>query len=123
MDVGLAGLIASRLAPTGETRSHPEPGRLPGRLVVDVDLGTPSLGEVPSGGAEVFWLLLTGPASGLFESDPPSGRNPKQPLPQKRIYTPSKSNVLGDFLRVVANLVNLSGVCLVASLGLSLKKR
>ncbi|AXA56309.1 hypothetical protein CEQ51_19235 [Pseudomonas thivervalensis] len=85
--------------------------------------GTPSLSEVPSGGAEAFWLLLTGPASGLFKSDPPSGRNPKQPLPQKRIYTPSKSNVLGDFLRVVANLVNLSGVCLVASLGLSLKKR
>ncbi|CAI8864930.1 hypothetical protein EMIT0P228_260005 [Pseudomonas brassicacearum] len=39
-------------------------------------------------------------------------------------YTPpSKSKVLGDFLRVVANVVNLSGVCLVASLGLSLKKR
>ena len=39
-------------------------------------------------------------------------------------YTPlSKSKVLGDFLRVVAKLVNLSGVCLVASLGLSLKKR
>jgi hypothetical protein len=43
---------------------------------------------VPSGGAEALWLLSTGPASGLFESDPPSGRNPKQPLPQQRIYTP-----------------------------------
>jgi hypothetical protein len=28
-------------APTGETRSHPEPGRLSGRLVADVDLGAP----------------------------------------------------------------------------------
>ncbi len=27
--------------PTGETRSHQEPGRLSGRLVVDVDLGRP----------------------------------------------------------------------------------
>ena len=35
--------------------------------------GTPSLGEVPSGGAKAFCLLLTGPASGLFESDPPLG--------------------------------------------------
>ena len=26
--------------------------------------GTPSLGEVPSGGAKAFWLLLTGPAPG-----------------------------------------------------------
>ncbi|PJH87872.1 hypothetical protein CVG87_15930 [Pseudomonas sp. WCS365] len=26
--------------------------------------------------------LLTGPASGLLKSEPPSGRNPKQPLPK-----------------------------------------
>ena len=41
MDVGLADLFASRLAPTGETRSDQEPGRLSGHLVVDVDLGRP----------------------------------------------------------------------------------
>ncbi|MBR7214438.1 hypothetical protein E1K68_16930 [Pseudomonas sp. B2021] len=34
--------------------------------------GTPSLSEVPSGGARTFWLLL-----GPSKSDPPSGRNPK----------------------------------------------
>ncbi len=28
--------------------------------------GTPSLGEVPSGGARAFWLLLAGPAFRLF---------------------------------------------------------
>ncbi|AEA70488.1 Hypothetical protein PSEBR_m1288 [Pseudomonas brassicacearum subsp. brassicacearum NFM421] len=49
--------------------------------------GTPSLGEVPSGGARAFCLLLTGPASGLLKSEPPSGRNPKQPLPQEWICT------------------------------------
>jgi hypothetical protein len=31
----------SKLAPTGETRSRQEPGRLSGRLVVDVDFGAP----------------------------------------------------------------------------------
>jgi len=51
--------------------------------------GTPSLGEVPSGGARAFCLLLTGPASGLLKSEPPSGRNPKQPLPQQWICTRS----------------------------------
>ncbi|MDR6960721.1 hypothetical protein J2W43_004730 [Pseudomonas brassicacearum] len=35
----------------------------------------------------------------------------------------SYSQVLGDFLQVVAMLVNLSGLGLTASLGLSLKKR
>ncbi len=98
-DVEFAGLFASKPAPTGGTRSHQEPGRLPGRLVVDVDLGRPvnhdgpsrrpteqclrsgmpSLGEAPSGGAGAFCLLLTGPASGLLKSEPPSGRNPKPP--------------------------------------------
>ncbi|OAB51420.1 hypothetical protein APS14_27440 [Pseudomonas thivervalensis] len=39
--------------------------------------GTPSLGEVPSGGAEAFCLLLT--ASELLNSELPSGRNPKWP--------------------------------------------
>ena len=33
--------FASKPAPTGETRSHQEPGRLLGRLAVDVDLGRP----------------------------------------------------------------------------------
>ena len=33
--------IASKLAPTGESRSHPEPGRLSGRLVFAFDLGRP----------------------------------------------------------------------------------
>ncbi len=32
--------------------------------------GTPSLGEVPSGGAKRFWLLLAGPAPGSSKSDP-----------------------------------------------------
>ncbi|OPG72213.1 hypothetical protein B1219_18910 [Pseudomonas ogarae] len=32
--------------------------------------GMPSLGEAPSGGAKAFCLLLTGPASGLFKSEP-----------------------------------------------------
>ena len=40
-DVGCAGLFAGKPAPTGETRSHQEPGRLLGRLVPDVDLGAP----------------------------------------------------------------------------------
>jgi hypothetical protein len=34
-------LASSRASPTGETRSHQEPGRLLGRLAVDVDLGAP----------------------------------------------------------------------------------
>ena len=38
-DAGCAVLIASKLAPTGETRSHQQPGRLSGRLALDVDLG------------------------------------------------------------------------------------
>ncbi|PJH87423.1 hypothetical protein CVG87_19395 [Pseudomonas sp. WCS365] len=50
----------------------------------------PSLSEAPSGGAKAFCLLLTGPASGLLKSEPPSGRNPKSPLPQQRIYTPTR---------------------------------
>ena len=41
MDAGLAGLFASKPAPTGKTQSLQEPGRLLGRLVVDVDLGRP----------------------------------------------------------------------------------
>ncbi len=41
MDVELTGLIASKLAPTGEMRSYQEPGRLSGRLSVDVDLRRP----------------------------------------------------------------------------------
>ncbi|AUO46640.1 hypothetical protein C1C98_14810 [Pseudomonas ogarae] len=40
-DVGYADAFASKPAPTGEMRSHQEPGRLLGRLVVDVDLGRP----------------------------------------------------------------------------------
>jgi len=32
--------------------------------------GTPSLGEVPSGGARAFCLLLSGPAFRLFKSEP-----------------------------------------------------
>ena len=47
--------------------------------------GTPSLSEVPSGGARAFCLLLSGPAFRLFKSEPPSGRNPKWPLPQQWI--------------------------------------
>ncbi|MQB15556.1 hypothetical protein DXU77_10720 [Pseudomonas lactis] len=46
--------------------------------------GTPSLSEVPSGGA--CSVLLT---FALFKSEPPSGRNPKWPLPQEWIYTQS----------------------------------
>ncbi len=38
-------------------------------------------------GARALWLLSAGPRR-LFESDPPSGRNPRWPLPQKRICTP-----------------------------------
>ena len=49
--------------------------------------GTPSLGEVPSGGARAFCLLLPGPAFRLFKSEPPSGRNPRWPLPQEWICT------------------------------------
>ncbi|POM10354.1 hypothetical protein CUU62_21160 [Pseudomonas sp. WP001] len=49
----------------------------------------PAFGHTePRRGAE-WWgksLLVT---LGLFQSDPPSGRNPKQPLPQKRICTRS----------------------------------
>ena len=51
--------------------------------------GTPSPSEVPSGGARAFCLLLTGPAFRLFKSEPPSGRNPKWPLPQQWICTQS----------------------------------
>ncbi len=51
--------------------------------------GTPSLSEVPSGGARAFCLLLTGPAFRLFKSEPLSERNPKQPLPQQWICTQS----------------------------------
>ena len=46
--------------------------------------GMPSLGEVPSGGA--YSVLLT---FALLKSEPPSGRNPKQPLPQQWICTQS----------------------------------
>ncbi len=46
--------------------------------------GTPSLGEVPSGGARTFWLLL-----GPSKSDPLSERNPRWPLPQQWICTQS----------------------------------
>ncbi len=46
--------------------------------------GTPSLGEVPSGGAKAFWLLL-----GLSKSDPLYERNHRWPLPQERICTRS----------------------------------
>ena len=46
--------------------------------------GTPSQSEVPSGGARTFWLLL-----GPSKSDPLSERNPKWPLPQEWICTPS----------------------------------
>ena len=49
--------------------------------------GTPSPGEVPSGGARAFCLLWPGPASRLLQSEPPSGRNPKWPLPQEWICT------------------------------------
>jgi len=49
--------------------------------------GTP--GEVPSGGARAFCLLLSGPAFRLFKSKTPSGRNPKRPLPQQWICTQS----------------------------------
>ena len=51
--------------------------------------GTPSLGEVPSGGARAFCLLWPGPASRLLQSEPPSGRNPRWPLPQEWICTGS----------------------------------
>ncbi|EIK63404.1 hypothetical protein PflSS101_3050 [Pseudomonas lactis] len=51
--------------------------------------GTPSPGEVPSGGARAFCLLLSGPAFRLFKSKTPSGRNPKRPLPQQWICTQS----------------------------------
>jgi len=51
--------------------------------------GTPSLCEVPSGGARALCLLLSGPAFRLFESEPLSERNPKRPLPQQRICTQS----------------------------------
>ena len=46
--------------------------------------GTPSLSEVPSGGARTFWLLL-----GPSKSDPLSERNPRWPLPQEWICTQS----------------------------------
>ncbi|MBR7213749.1 hypothetical protein E1K68_13365 [Pseudomonas sp. B2021] len=46
--------------------------------------GTPSLSEVPSGGARAFLLTLP-----LLQSEPPSGRNPKRPLPQEWICTQS----------------------------------
>jgi len=44
--------------------------------------GTPSLGEVPSGGAKAFWLLL-----GLSKSDPLSEQNHRWPSPQEWICT------------------------------------
>ena len=50
--------------------------------------GTPSLGEVPSGGTEALRLLSPGPAFRLFESDPPSGRNPKFSCYRRNGYTP-----------------------------------
>ncbi|EIK69837.1 hypothetical protein PflQ8_0847 [Pseudomonas fluorescens Q8r1-96] len=46
--------------------------------------GMPSLSEAPSGGA--YSVLLT---FALLKSEPPSGRNPKQPLPQQWICTRS----------------------------------
>ncbi|AUO46600.1 hypothetical protein C1C98_14600 [Pseudomonas ogarae] len=53
---------------------------------------TPSFGHIePRRGAK-WWgrsVLLT---FALFKSEPPSGRNPKRPLPQKRIYTPEQVN-------------------------------
>ncbi len=80
---------SSTVTPPSRAGSLPQEKRGPhqesGRLS-----GMPSLSEAPRGGAEALWLLSTGPASGLFESDPPSGRHPKWPLPKKRIYTQIK---------------------------------
>ena len=123
-DVGCAGLIASKLAPTGDWvhmnfgsaedpvwerardsgtsitqiwigYRHREQALLPqdkrspikNQVGYQAASGMPSLSEAPSGGAKAFCLLLTGPASGLFKSEPPSGRNPKSPLPQQWICT------------------------------------
>ncbi|QAY87149.1 hypothetical protein CUN61_25805 [Pseudomonas arsenicoxydans] len=44
--------------------------------------GMPSLSEAPNVRGKSPLVTL-----GLFQSDPPSGRNPKPPLPQKRICT------------------------------------
>jgi len=66
--------FASRLAPTGETRSPPRtrsarrPPRDGRRFRRPVNHDGRS--EAPSGGAKAFGLLLTGPASGLLKSDP-----------------------------------------------------
>ena len=48
--------------------------------------GMPSPGEVPNVRGKSPWLL------GAFPSDPPSGRNPKPPLPQKRICPQPQSH-------------------------------
>ena len=56
--IGCDTAFASRLALTGETRSHQNQvgyKAASGRVLIS---GTPSLGEVPSGGTEAFWLLL-----------------------------------------------------------------
>ena len=47
--------------------------------------GMPSLSEAPNVRGAGAWLL------GASPSDPPSGRNLKPPLPQKRIYPQSQS--------------------------------
>jgi len=53
--------------------------------------GTPSLSERAERRSKRFWLLFSGPAFRAFvKSDPPSGRNPKQPYPQHRICPPSR---------------------------------
>ncbi|PNY72249.1 hypothetical protein C1751_23435 [Pseudomonas fluorescens] len=39
------------------------------------------------GGKPAGLLLWPGPASRLLQSEPPSGRNPKRPLPQQWICT------------------------------------
>ncbi|POM10448.1 hypothetical protein CUU62_21920 [Pseudomonas sp. WP001] len=49
----------------------------------------PAFGHTePKRGAE-WWGKSPLVTLGLFQSDPPSGRNPKWPLPQKRICTRS----------------------------------
>ncbi|QAY83617.1 hypothetical protein CUN61_06335 [Pseudomonas arsenicoxydans] len=47
--------------------------------------GMPSLSEAPNVRGKSAWLL------GASPSDPPSGRNPKPPLPRKRICPPIQS--------------------------------
>ena len=51
--------------------------------------GMPSLGEAPSGGAKSALLTFAWAGFRIFESESPSGRNPKQPLPQQWICTQS----------------------------------